>query len=420
MYFKLLLLCWMCSAAVVVKTWSEGGVTKTELGAQERAPRGPACKLRLVPPHSTFLSHTLAQTAQHTVVTPHATPLSSLHSMGGAPSKAPSFAPVPTRFGAVDGLGPVRGISRVVDDKGAPCFIAVRPEALDSFSAITADRRKRIRRRGITATASRVDTVYGHVVFVGTADGEVALYDASSLECFKTFAVEGGAGSGGVSVRRAAVTALAPIAKDTLFVGTADGLVRAFSVSKGEAVKLYEGSGSDSEAGADGDAVTGLAAYGIAGGPSMLAVGHRDGRVDSFDVASGSLLLALNAGRGGLSQLLWLSRFNCLATVHSGVNTMTVWDIEVDRCLTLDFSSELASISRSCKLTAAEYDDARGGECLLLPKKRERGGEEGVGDGTRLLAPLSVSPCSLLSHSPLNSPVLSLLSLSPFSHSLWR
>lgn len=294
--------------------------------------------------------------------------------MGGAPSKQPNMAPVPTRFGTVDGLGPVRGITQVVDDKGIPCLVAVRPEALDAFSSITADRRKRVRRRGITATDSRVDTVYGHVVFVGTDEGEVALYDATSLEQFKTLAAgssaaaAAGAASAAVSTpvgtKAAAVTALACINKDTVFVGFSDGLVRAYSVSKGDLLKTYEGSSSGEGAGTtgEGDAVTAITAYGITGGPSMLAVGHRDGRVDSFDVASGSLLLALNAGRGGLTQLLSLRRFNCLATVHSGINVMTVWDIEADRCLTLDFGSELSSISRRCNLTCAEYDDARGGE----------------------------------------------------------
>ncbi|NDG40770.1 MAG: hypothetical protein EBY28_15705, partial [Betaproteobacteria bacterium] len=67
------------------------------------------------------------------------------------------------------------------------------------------------------------------------------------------------------------------------------------------------------------------------------------------------------AGSPGLTQLLPLRRFHSLAAVAAGLNSMTLWDFAADRAISLDFQSELQSMSRSAtRITCARFDDARG------------------------------------------------------------
>lgn len=62
----------------------------------------------------------------------------------------------------------------------------------------------------------------------------------------------------------------------------------------------------------------------------MLAVGRKDGTVDKFDLRTGNFLLSFKC-EAGLTCLLPLRRFNCLASLHSGKNKMTIWDAQADR-----------------------------------------------------------------------------------------
>jgi hypothetical protein len=64
----------------------------------------------------------------------------------------------------------------------------------------------------------------------------------------------------------------------------------------------------------------------------LLQVGHADGTINSYDLASGAPLLRF-ATRPGLSQVLALRRFKSLAAVHVGTNAMQLWDLLSDRAL---------------------------------------------------------------------------------------
>lgn len=94
--------------------------------------------------------------------------------------------------------------------------------------------------------------------------------------------------------------------------------------------------------------------------PILLAVGRKDGTLDKFDLVTGQFLVSFKCGPG-LSNLLPLRRFGCLASVHEDKNIMTIWDIQADRTVQLDFTSELESTGRKLsKLSFATYDDYRG------------------------------------------------------------
>jgi hypothetical protein len=93
--------------------------------------------------------------------------------------------------------------------------------------------------------------------------------------------------------------------------------------------------------------------------PTLLAVGRRGGAVDQYDAASGRLLASFRL-EAGLRCLVPMRRLGCLAAVHEGRNSVTIWDAQADRVVQLDFSAELESMGRRLsKMTFACFDDAR-------------------------------------------------------------
>ena len=174
-----------------------------------------------------------------------------------------------------------------------------------------------------------------------------------------------------------AVTALACYSTKSFFAGHSDGVVRAFSLTDGALLHVFQVPGyptaeeaaalvsapstttAGTATGRPGCAVVALAVYGALGTP-MLAVGHADGTIHSFAASSAAYAFPLKTAPG-LTQLLALRRFDTLAAVHTGRNTLHLWDLANDRSLILDFTSELESIHRkSSQLVFARYDDARG------------------------------------------------------------
>jgi len=93
--------------------------------------------------------------------------------------------------------------------------------------------------------------------------------------------------------------------------------------------------------------------------PTLLAVGRRGGAVDQYDVASGRLLASFRL-EPGLRCLVPMRRLGCLAAVHEGRNSVTIWDAQADRVVALDFTAELESMGRRLsRMTHASFDDAR-------------------------------------------------------------
>jgi WD40 repeat protein len=170
----------------------------------------------------------------------------------------------------------------------------------------------------------------------------------------------GGPGAAGIPAGPA-TTCVVCLSSASFFAGHADGVVRSFQLSTGDLQQTFTPPPPESPAAPAGE-VTAIAVHGS--NPTVLAVGHRSGVVNNYNLQTGQWLLAFNTAPG-LSGLITLRRFNSLAAVHEGRNTLQVWDLDSDRVLTLDFMAELESIHRkTSKLTCAKYDDARGGECL--------------------------------------------------------
>ena len=95
--------------------------------------------------------------------------------------------------------------------------------------------------------------------------------------------------------------------------------------------------------------------------PILLAVGRKDGTLDKFDLVTGQYLVSFKYSTSSISNLLSLRRFGCLASVQYDKNILTIWDIQADRTVQLDFTSELESMGRKLsKLSFATYDDYRG------------------------------------------------------------
>lgn len=232
----------------------------------------------------------------------------------------------------------------------------------------------------ITTVDFRSESIFGFLLLAGTDAGSVVLYDAATLKEFKVVQTNGGGagaarsragtaargrvdssgsgGSGGAGASReaAATSVVACLNPTSFFAGHTDGVTRCFQLSTGDLQQTFT-----PPAGANGARaaeVTGLAVY--SSNPAMLAVAHKDGAINNYNLQTGEFLLSFST-QPGLTGLLSLRRFNSLAAIHEGKNTLQVWDLDSDRVLLLDFAAELESIHRkTSKMTCARYDDARG------------------------------------------------------------
>jgi WD40 repeat protein len=114
----------------------------------------------------------------------------------------------------------------------------------------------------------------------------------------------------------------------------------------------------DSSADPDMEVVS-ITVYGES--PLMLAVGHKDGTIHSYNVADGKWLMAFKTQQG-LSQLLSLRRYGYLAALHEGKNILQLWSVSEDKSVILDFNAELDSVNkRLSTMAAAIWDEARSG-----------------------------------------------------------
>lgn len=323
----------------------------------------------------------------------------------------------PALYGTPGELGPLRGVVHSALRTAAaqtPLILAVGSLYVDQYNAESADRRQRIRRSNdslITSVAFCTQSPFGFVALTGTLQGTVALYAVDSMREFKTIRSEGagggatgGSGSltglGGVPLSSNPTTAVACFSSSVFFAGQRDGSVRAFQFTTGDVLQSFappadapmtdmtvpadrrvasprpmnpvptvaaSAGAADLAAAAERavqQEVTAIAVWGsaTAAGPLMLAVGHRDGTIHCYELATGRWLLGFQTPPG-LTQLLPMRRFGSLAALHEGRNAMQIWDLETDRSVVLDFTAELDSIGRrTSKMAAAWFDEARAGE----------------------------------------------------------
>lgn len=335
--------------------------------------------------------------------------------------KSTAAAGPPALYGTPGELGPLRGVVHSALRTAAaqtPLVLAVGSLYVDQYNAESADRRQRIRRSNdslITSVAFCTQSPFGFVALTGTLQGTVALYAVDSMREFKTIRSEGagggaaasGAGSltglGGIPLSSNPTTAVACFSSSVFFAGQRDGSVRAFQFSTGDVLQKFmppadapmtdmtvpadrrvaspralnpvptvaPAGGAAAELAAAAERavqqeVTAIAVWGpafAAAGPLMLAVGHRDGTIHCYELATGRWLLGFQTPPG-LTQLLPMRRFGSLAALHEGRNAMQIWDLETDRSVVLDFTAELDSIGRrTSKMAAAWFDEARAGAC---------------------------------------------------------